>query len=124
MKRWKKYLLGVAGIMITAVVIEAWLIFVYGGYVGSNYIYFRSVDVNNKNIELKGGTVASASAFAGYKYEIQGEDLYIRIRYCPLGSKIHPFGDFDIKFDDNKIEKVKYVYLLGDNHNKELLWHR
>jgi len=120
---WQKCSLVASSIVIILVLIGAWLYFDYGLYINTASTAIQNIEVKAKNIELRGTTDASSTGFSGYKYNIQGDSIYIRLRYC-LVSKIHPSGNFDIKITGDNFEKVNNVYLQGEKNDTKLIWHK
>ena len=118
----KKHLIFIvcfAAITIIAVVVFYINIFFIGDARGSDFLYFDHVDVTKNLLQLDGSTSSSGEAFKNYEYTIDGEDLYITIKYV-IVSKTYHSGRFSIKIEDD-LSQIKRIY-LDDGENKEIIW--
>jgi len=69
-------------------------------------VYVDHVDVTKNQIRIAGGTSSSGDAYKDFKYEIDGESLYITINYV-LASNSYRSGDFTINSAMGAILKEK-----------------
>lgn len=55
-----------------------------------------------------------ALKYSGYDYTIDGETMYVSIKNRLFIGKT---GDFSLKIKDDKLQKVKKVYLQGEDQS-------
>ncbi len=96
-----------------------WKLFGFSMCASPDVLTVESVSVTDNELYIKGDTSSSATKFAGYKYEMEDDVLYIGVRQdLFFGST----GAYELKIKDD-FSDVKYVYLCGGD-DKKLLWNR
>ena len=77
-------------------------------------LYIGSSKLENKTFTTNGGFSGGALKYSGYDYTIDGETMYVSIKNRLFIGKT---GDFVIEIKDDKLQKVKKVYLQGDDQS-------
>jgi len=97
------------------------VVFVYGSYIHVKNYPVREITVEDNQLNFRGTTGSSAQAFSGYRYQIKGEEVYIKIRYSIAGI-FNRDGDSEISIEDNFVN-VQRVYLQGRKKDDiRLIW--
>ncbi|WP_066504538.1 hypothetical protein [Abyssisolibacter fermentans] len=86
--------------------------FIYGSYVSTNAVGISQIKLENNELIVAGNIADSASGFSGYKYRIDDEKLYLKLRYS-LVNDLNPSGHFSIKIVDDDLKDVKKVFFQG-----------
>ncbi len=95
--------------------------FVYGAYIHVENYPVREITVEDNQLRFRGTTGSSAQAFSGYRYQIKGEEVYIKIRYSIAG-RFNKDGDSEISIEDN-FENIQRIYLQGQKKDDiRLIW--
>lgn len=101
--------------LIAAIIILIFIIgykaFIYGSYVSTNAVGISQIKLENNELIVAGNIADSASGFSGYKYRIDDEKLYLKLRYS-LVNDVNPSGHFSIKIVDD-LKDVKKVFFQG-----------
>jgi hypothetical protein len=94
-----------------------------GQYSPTYYLYAHKINVSDDSIKLVGGTTSSATGLKGFKYRIEDDKLYVKLRYG-LAYRDGIYGDFDIAINKNT-ENINYIYLEGRaKDDRKLIWEK
>lgn len=118
----KNKIISVVGWSILALLgLTYFVVFVYGSYIHVANYPVREITVEANQLNFRGTTASSAQAFSGYRYQIKGNEVYIKIRYSIAG-RFNRYGDSQISIEDN-FENVQRVYLQGRKKGDiRLIW--
>ncbi|MGL5677956.1 MAG: hypothetical protein ACRDDX_16275 [Cellulosilyticaceae bacterium] len=98
-----------------------WRLFGVRACVNPDDIYIESVTQEKGRYEIRGGVWDSVSAFVGYTSVIEGEDIYIGLKYNQLLGFIDRNGSFEVEVDCDMTEHGYNIYIV-DGENKKLIW--
>jgi hypothetical protein len=79
--------------------------------VDNELIFVQNASLNNEVFQVTGDTESSDMAYAGYSYNINGDSLFIKLRYV-LVNLIHKYGAFNISIKEIP-KDIKKVYIQG-----------
>jgi hypothetical protein len=99
-----------------------WRLFGFEFCQPANSLYTNSIKISDNNIDIQGGTTYSASAFVGYMYKINGDTLFIGMKYNVLFGFSKRIGNYKIKLNCNtkKINKICFK----DKTGIKVIWDR
>ncbi|MFN7253393.1 MAG: zf-HC2 domain-containing protein [Anaerobacillus sp.] len=87
-------------------------------------VAISSIDVSDHEINVVGSSTNSANGYNGFDYQIEGDSLYLQLKYTTLVSSRNPSGDFEITINEN-FTNIKKVYIEGEKQGYLLLvWER
>lgn len=97
--------------------------FIFGSTIVSpSSVSIQNIKVSDNIVTIEGNDVRdSALAYARYSAKVDGEKLYIKLRYS-LVSKFNKSSEFKLIYD-YKNKSIKQIFIIGDNYNDEkLVW--
>jgi len=119
MKKTIIILLSIPLIVFTAIGIYLYNIFFVGGYLCDS-IFPENISVKGNTVKIDGITGNSALTFRDHEYFIEGNKLYIKLRYV-LVSKFYPDGKFNININDANLSEIECIYFTNKK-NKKMVW--
>lgn len=116
MKKAIIILLSILFIAFTAIGIYLYNIFFVGGYLCDS-IFPENISVDANTVKIDGITGNSALTFRDYEYFIEGNKLYIKLRYV-LISKFYSNGKFNININDANLSEIECIYFTNKKKQK------
>ncbi|MFJ7683748.1 hypothetical protein [Peribacillus butanolivorans] len=110
----------IIGIIVLIIVcIGAWTLF-GKNTTETDAIYLDIAKLEGNTFTTNGNFTGGAIKYSGYKYKIDGENMYLYINNRLLIGKS---GDFLIKIKDENLQNVEKVYLQGqDKSDSYQIW--
>lgn len=96
---------------------EAWKGFGFRYCIDPSLIIVQTIEENEGTYHLTGTTMDSASSFVGYTTKIEGDNLYIGLKYNFLLGFFDRNGDFDITVEG---EGIDHIYLVNEQSQRLL----
>lgn len=104
---WKKMLIKIIiGIVAVVILWVPFKLFIIGEPVDCAQVYYTA-DVNDQKLKLQIESVESAAALRGWKFEQDGDTLYISARKV-LASPLFEEGSYETIIDLKTIERVSF----------------
>lgn len=98
-----------------------WRFFGFRYCTNPSIIHVESVAVNKGYYQIKGSITDSMSAFIGYTSKIDGENIYIGLKYNTFLGFLDRNGKFDIKIDRPMPEQIYNIYIVNEQY-QTLIW--
>jgi len=97
-----------------------WQLFGFNYCISPDSIITTNIDVKTDIITIQGDTLASAPAFVGYIHKIDGDKMYIGLKYNLLFGFFDRDGQYDIRIKGNSTS-IRSIYLKNKS-NSERIW--
>jgi hypothetical protein len=114
----------IAGIICIVIIIGGAVLlktFIIGSLESVDIVPLNHISVSDTEIALSGELQASALAYKGFKYRIDGETMYVRV-YSVVVSSFHKYGTIQIGIDGD-FSNINKIY-VEDSDNQRLIWDR
>jgi hypothetical protein len=89
-------------------------------YTPTDELWIHNIEVHAGAVTVDGGTSSSAMGYVGYRYNLQSDSVFIRVKYV-LVSKRNPSGNFHIEITGSFMS-IKKIFLQGAKGDTKLIW--
>ncbi|WP_027398172.1 hypothetical protein [Anaerovorax odorimutans] len=108
-------------IVIFSIIVSFFIKIFFIGDIISDGLYVENITVSDNLVTIKGDSGGSADAYKGFDYYIDGNSLYIKLRYV-LASRFSDGGmNFSVKIEDEDFSKIDKIYFT-DGNDDNLIW--
>ena len=99
----------------------SWKLFGFQYCVEPSGVYVESVEPGKGCYLVIGDIIDSSSSFVGYTYKVEGDNIYIGLKYNTFLGFLRRDSSFNVKVDCDTDGKSYNIYLVGDQDEK-LIW--
>jgi hypothetical protein len=118
MNTTKKVILASA-VFAICLVLGCFAYFQFGLVESPKSLMVTGVRVDAGMVKITGETTSSGTAFTGYTYQLEGNDLVVQLKYA-LVNPLHQTGGFSIVVEEENIQRV--ILRGRDAGDQKVIW--
>lgn len=121
----KKIIIIVTLAALSILLISSFYAVYYGkSMLSSDTVVYKSVEITNNSLTLRGVIIDSHSVFADYEYKIEGDAVFINLYQFNFKTQDHQSSKIDITINDDFSDIKKIYQINSKSGDKDIIGHK